>query len=619
MNSSCVAGQCQYGCNWCSAPLPTPTPQTGSGSLMGRIWNDSNCNASTDEIANPSSDPDMIQNPAGVCGAYTNVAASVSYKGPVSGSTIPNQCNPGPYYVAVIPVGSYVASANPPSGWVTTNSPQNAIINKDQATHVWFGLYTCPSFSPPTGLTPSGTLAPGTYTLSWNPVAGATKYALRIDDQINPWTGTCDVVNPGDVCTDVATNSYTYTFQAGHSYSWWVHALSGCGGLGCWGPQASASVVSSTCTVTLSPSSLPFIQGQSNPAPVVPVITITPSGSTTTNRVDYSLSTSGVVTINPTSTSTPSYSTTVTPVYEGSTTLSGKVYLNPGPFLGCECQGSGCTQITVQPPYGWFQTQAGDVHGQGNIQSMIPLTATDLNFSMDSDYTPVYPGVVSYGGGSEPLLGRGVVSSKGWVANSSFPPPFKYTYDQLYKKLDSPTTAFDCGSSSPPNTGFYLANNPVGGECLINKNLDFGTRKVVVFVDGTLKIDSPAQIKVSSGGFLAFIVKGDIKISGQIGSKTTGPFTGTNAHIQGIYIADGTIDTYYDKPAGTGSGFRLVVGGLFYAKNGFNLKRDLKNEAGATIKNSDTPAELFIFRPDLVVNTPKELRISSMSWQEVAP
>ncbi|MFZ5366180.1 MAG: hypothetical protein ACOZBZ_02705, partial [Patescibacteria group bacterium] len=59
--------------------------------------------------------------------------------------------------------------------------------------------------------------------------------------------------------------------------------------------------------------------------------------------------------------------------------------------------------------------------------------------------------------------------------------------------------------------------------------------------------------------------------------------------------------------------------GLFYAKGGFALQRDLKNDPEATIQNSNTPAELFIFRPDLVLNAPRQLWSSKMSWLEVAP
>lgn len=285
--------------------------------------------------------------------------------------------------------------------------------------------------------------------------------------------------------------------------------------------------------------------------------------------------------------------------------------------LDATTSGTGPTYYLWQGAQAWFQTQGGDVHGQGSITDPVP---DGEYFCKDSSYTPAYPGVVSYVSATEPDFAPDRVSSKGWLANSSYIPG--YDYDDFYQKLklDSSTPAFDCASNTPPADGFYLANNPLGGECVVNSNLDFGTRKVVIFVNGTFKLNQPARIKVSPGGFLAFIVSGDILISGELGDKTAGAFIGTDAHLQGVFLADGVVNTYYDKPeVGQGSKKRLVGAGLFFARNGFNLDRNLYNNVGDPIMNSDTPAELFIFRPDLVLNAPSDLWSSKMSWLEVAP
>lgn len=79
--------------------------------------------------------------------------------------------------------------------------------------------------APPTGLkfscAPDGSKA----TVSWTPAAGASVYALRINDTQNGWTGSCTNVNGGDVCSDsVTTTSYTFDTVAKATYSWWVHA-----------------------------------------------------------------------------------------------------------------------------------------------------------------------------------------------------------------------------------------------------------------------------------------------------------------------------------------------------------------------------------------------------------
>lgn len=123
----------------------------------------------------------------------------------------------------------------------------------------WLKVSSCPvptptsipCSTPPsvTNLLPNGTVNPGTHTLSWNPVNGAKYYSLRIDDKNNGWAGTCSMVNSGDVCRDITTNSYTYTFQAGHTYTWWVHARNSCGD---WGPSTNINVTVADLTLPTS-------------------------------------------------------------------------------------------------------------------------------------------------------------------------------------------------------------------------------------------------------------------------------------------------------------------------------------------------------------------------------
>ncbi len=74
-----------------------------------------------------------------------------------------------------------------------------------------------------------GTVQPGVRTVRWDSVEIVAGYALRIDDATaNGWNGACNGgQNPGDVCEDVGggTTTYNYNFQAGHSYTIWVHSL----------------------------------------------------------------------------------------------------------------------------------------------------------------------------------------------------------------------------------------------------------------------------------------------------------------------------------------------------------------------------------------------------------
>lgn len=80
--------------------------------------------------------------------------------------------------------------------------------------------------APVTNLTSSK--SGSTITLSWTGAAGATKYAVRVNDLSNGWGG--DKPLSGDIVTNNVTGtSFTFTSQAGHAYNWWVHAINTAG------------------------------------------------------------------------------------------------------------------------------------------------------------------------------------------------------------------------------------------------------------------------------------------------------------------------------------------------------------------------------------------------------
>jgi hypothetical protein len=102
-----------------------------------------------------------------------------------------------------------------------------------------------------TGQNPTGTAACGltSLTFRWNSVAGATNYAIRVDENPVSWSGTCSSINPGDTCIDnLITTSYTRSVVPGRTYRWWVHAINSCG----W---SSANLYN--VTVPLCPKSTP--------------------------------------------------------------------------------------------------------------------------------------------------------------------------------------------------------------------------------------------------------------------------------------------------------------------------------------------------------------------------
>lgn len=281
--------------------------------------------------------------------------------------------------------------------------------------------------------------------------------------------------------------------------------------------------------------------------------------------------------------------------------------------------------LYLRPPIAWYQSQGGDLHTQGNISSLIPSTASNKNFSID---TFSYPGVISWGGTNANIGPSGSISSRKWWANSSYLPS-KYSYDYFYKKLGAPTIDnFSCNSACPNlNDALYLGKTTIfysADNVQIDGNNSWAipaNTKAIVLVNGDLILSlnpNNQRITVPVGSFLGFFVKGNIKIDGGMGNKQTG--YGIEPFLQGVYFADGVIDTYASDLRGEGSGRRLIGAGVFYAKGGVLLKRDLKRDPNPLVmQNSNTPAELFIFRPDLIMNSPRQLWTGSLNWVEVAP
>jgi hypothetical protein len=91
----------------------------------------------------------------------------------------------------------------------------------------------------PTGLTPNTQARipvngpQAQVTLSWQPVAGATSYAVRVNDNtalsLRHPQNNC----PGDphfLCVNyLSTTSISFQARAGHNYNWWVHAINDAG------------------------------------------------------------------------------------------------------------------------------------------------------------------------------------------------------------------------------------------------------------------------------------------------------------------------------------------------------------------------------------------------------
>ncbi len=248
----------------------------------------------------------------------------------------------------------------------------------------------------------------------------------------------------------------------------------------------------------------------------------------------------------------------------------------------------------------WSQVQGGDVYASGMLQSYVavaPPLPPPRAFILD-DPASGYPGVATYGmdynfDSSAMTHGQTWVSSKNWLVHDTV--PVTDYYQVLYQQFGSPAATAGnttlssrlAGSTTPY---YYNGNLIVNAPAWTIPSGD----KVVVFVSGNLTINTP--ISITPGGFIAFIVKGNITIAPAV------------AAIHGIYITSpaGTFDT------GTGA-VRFVGTGTFIAGN-FVLGRNLGD-----VGNMSTASELFIYDPKLLFTMPDQMKKLSVSWEEVAP
>ena len=274
----------------------------------------------------------------------------------------------------------------------------------------------------------------------------------------------------------------------------------------------------------------------------------------------------------------------------------------------------GRNDIPLCAPDPWFQTKGGDVHGNSDVGTTIPPSLSTY-FSLDPAGVPSTGRGLGFTGNIEGIMsspppgwqvadGTEVIS--GFGANMT-----KYDYDYFEDKIESPQSLSETPTGWQLNDldGFYKVGG--SGNLTITSPLTVSsTKKIVILVPASLRVSN--RITVAEGGFVAFIVSQDIIIDPNIGNN--------HSHfgdvvVEGIFIANGNINT------GTGvPGHEQLVGrGMFVADanldgtGGFTFGRTLEAD------NSTHPAEFFEYRPDFLVNFPREMATRRMTWREVAP
>lgn len=251
------------------------------------------------------------------------------------------------------------------------------------------------------------------------------------------------------------------------------------------------------------------------------------------------------------------------------------------------CTGSRGVVIASSP---WWQTIDGSVHSAGDLVSAIPSTCIgSCRPNLLRQSASGASGLLSFNGAVG--LGSGTISQDGtnWQAETVF--SGTKTGFNYFKRLlsDDPAGIGAWDGNLPQANGVYLAE---GDEITTIGDWTVAAgRTLVLLADGNVTIGG--NINIDPGGFLALIASGDIRVAPGV------------ANIEGVMIADQRLKT------GAGAG-QLRAEGIFAGWDGVDFQRDLPD-------NSLTPAELFVYRPDLQLNAYRYLLWLNIAWREVAP
>jgi len=362
-----------------------------------------------------------------------------------------------------------------------------------------------------------------------------------------------------------------------------------------------------SCTVTLGLSPTPVDMGSNTAmfANVVPTIG-------TVDEVRFSSDNDSVATVTSPAASSP-YETQATGVSVGSATVTADVIM--GGAVTCTDD----AVVDVSGPDAWFQVEDGDVMTSGDVNSSIPSTCVTPSCVNEFDLEGAggYPGVVIFGG-SATFIPGGITSATSWEADTqtSYRKIYDYSFfdrligsDVVLTEIDSPSVNggyFASGGSPARGYVWYHFDGSALGDLTINSNVNLPSdRKVILLVEGAdLHIQGQININLGQGFFMAIVGKDS---GGSRGNIIVDPSVShpNQPELEGIFLTEGQFQT----GAGTE---QLHIRGMVAAYDGIVLQRDLTD-------NSETPAELFEYAPDMVLTFPRDLTSAAIRWKEVAP
>jgi len=328
--------------------------------------------------------------------------------------------------------------------------------------------------------------------------------------------------------------------------------------------------------------------------------------------VNFSSGNSAIATVNPSSDPLSPYYIQIIGEGEGETTITANVIISGS----SRC--SAITNVSVLPPGPWWQVQDGDIYSSGNIISIIspvcslPYCIPFLNLDGFGGYPgiPISPNSLILGTSGE-------ISSTNWnsIANLSL----KKSYSFFEKQIPSNTEITNITANTVEGDYFssegilsngaywYKYTNPENQDFTINSDIDIGSRKVILLINGSdLYIKGKINLTDGEGFFMVVVGKSNSENKGNIyiDPEVSGDVD-YYPEIEGLLFADGQIYT------GNGNG-QLHIRGSIVGMDGIILERDL-------IDNSNVPSEFIEYSPDQVVLMPNCLRTKNTAWKEIQP
>ena len=225
-----------------------------------------------------------------------------------------------------------------------------------------------------------------------------------------------------------------------------------------------------------------------------------------------------------------------------------------------------CTSPQRDP---WVQTKFGDVHANNSISFSASRPSGENNASY------IISARSSIVGSSEAnWIAQYYPEGKSdWILNTPVSAP---SYDTLWERFGGEAIPYS-DSTLPLGNGTYIINGDKTVDSVYTQN---SRARTLIFVKGNLTIN--AEIRVPSNSAIAFIVSGDINFA----KNLTGG-SGTTDSVGGLYVANGTINTAYNKSsAGEITRQLSVSGSLISLSKTVVLNRNL-----SPANNATTPAE----------------------------